>query len=142
VQLTFCQRHCHMFCMTLNTPLHRTWLGSLPVLSVICISCSWNQKHTARWTAKGRNQPSSLGPTFQIFASGWRRNFSTGTSSKLTASFTCKVQLCMSIQMVCNIQVILAEDTHSHKRKLVVIKILKRHFAAAGHKVCKLSYKS
>ncbi|KAL0047800.1 hypothetical protein WJX82_000227 [Trebouxia sp. C0006] len=31
-------------------------------------------------------------------------------------------------------QVILAEDTHSHKRKLVVIKILKRHFAAAGHK--------
>ncbi|DBA94072.1 TPA: hypothetical protein ACH3X1_001720 [Trebouxia sp. C0004] len=31
-------------------------------------------------------------------------------------------------------QVILAEDTHSHKSKLVVIKVLKRHFAAAGHK--------
>ncbi|DBA71775.1 TPA: hypothetical protein ACH3X2_011041 [Trebouxia sp. C0005] len=31
-------------------------------------------------------------------------------------------------------QVILAEDTHRHKRELVVIKVLKRHFAAAGHK--------
>lgn len=54
-----------------------------------------------------------------------------GQSSAIVAP----MKACKHITWPFTLQVILAEDTHSQHSKLVVIKVLKRHFSSVGQKV-------